>query len=339
MSLQVETLEQSFEKVKPHADDFVNRFYENLFTQSPEAKPLFAHTNMAKQKKMLLSSLVFVVENLRNPEAFTETLKGLGSRHIKYGALPEHYPLVGNALLTTFGDFLKSDWTPEVKQAWVDAYGAITDLMLEGADYSPTEVQLPPDGIPTPENSVELLENSFAKVKPQASEFAQQFYNNLFTMYPEAKQLFASTNLKEQQKKLLASLVFVVDNLRKPSALEGALKGLGARHVQYGALPEHYPLVGNALLTTFEQFLQSDWTPEVKQAWVNAYGDITEIMLSGADYSEEVVKLEGASTNPNSPSQQMAPIPHESSASSINWPLFGGVFTGVGVLAILLLLL
>jgi hemoglobin-like flavoprotein len=292
---------------------------------------------MAKQKTMLLSSLVFVVENLRNPEALTETLKGLGARHIKYGALPEHYPLVGNALLSTFGDFLQSDWTPEVQQAWVEAYGAITGLMLEGADYSNTEVQLPPDT--APENPVELLENSFAKVKPQASEFAQQFYNNLFTMYPEAKPLFASTNLKEQQKKLLASLVFVVENLRKPSELEGALKGLGARHVQYGALPEHYPLVGNALLTTFEQFLQADWTPDVKQAWVNAYGDITKIMLSGADYSEEVVKLEGASTNPNSPSQQMAPILHESPASSVNWPLFGGVFTGASLLAILLLLL
>ena len=56
MSLQVETLEQSFEKVKPYANEFVEGFYENLFTQSPEAKPLFAHTNMAKQKKMVSST-------------------------------------------------------------------------------------------------------------------------------------------------------------------------------------------------------------------------------------------------------------------------------------------
>ncbi len=337
MSLKVETLEQSFEKVKPHADDFVNGFYDNLFTQSPEAKPLFSHTNMAKQKKMLLSSLVFVVENLRNPNALSEALNGLGARHVKYGALPAHYPLVGNALLTTFEQFLQADWTPETKQAWVEAYGAITELMLEGADYSEEEVQLKSDA--TPENPVELLENSFAKVKPQAGEFAQQFYHNLFTMYPEAKPLFTTTDMKEQQKKLLASLVFVVENLRKPNALEGALKGLGAKHVQYGALPEHYPLVGNALLTTFEQFLQADWTPETKQAWVNAYGDITKIMLSGADYSEDVVKLEGASTNPNAPGKQMVPIPDESPESSINWPLFGGVFSGASILAILLLLL
>lgn len=142
MSLQVEVLEQSFEQVKPKSDDFVTSFYDNLFTANPEAKPLFANTDMAKQKKMLLNSLVLVVENLRKPEVLSDALKGLGARHVKYGALPEHYPLVGNALLKTFSDYLGESWTPEVKQAWVDAYGAITTLMLEGADYPSNVTQL-----------------------------------------------------------------------------------------------------------------------------------------------------------------------------------------------------
>lgn len=97
---------------------------------------------MKKQQQMLVAALVLVVDNLRDPDKLQETLKGLGARHVKYGTLPEHYPLVGNALLTTFEQYLKADWTAEVKQAWVDAYGAITALMLEGADYSEDEVKL-----------------------------------------------------------------------------------------------------------------------------------------------------------------------------------------------------
>ena len=186
---------------------------------------------------------------------------------------------------------------------------------------------------------IELLETSFAQVKPRAEEFAEQFYGNLFTMYPDAKPLFASTHLKEQQKKLLSSLVFVVENLRKPDALKDALKGLGARHVKYGALPKHYPLVGNALLATFEQFLQGDWTPEVKEAWVGAYGDITELMLSGADYSKADIQLDGASVKPNAPGKQMAPIAHEAPENLFNWPLFSGVFAGAGIFTVLLLLI
>lgn len=134
MSLQVELLEESFDRVKPKADDFVSSFYENLFGDYPAAKPLFGSTDMAAQKKKLLGSLVLVVENLRKPEALTGALKGLGARHVQYGALPEHYPLVGNSLLKTFEQYLEEDWTPETKQAWVDAYGVITELMLEGAE-------------------------------------------------------------------------------------------------------------------------------------------------------------------------------------------------------------
>ena len=332
MSLQVEILESSFEKIKPQANEFVDSFYDNLFTANPEAKPLFANTEMAQQKKKLLGSLVLVVENLRNPEALSDALKGLGARHVKYGALPEHYPLVGGALLTTFEQYLKGDWTAEVKQAWVDAYGAITEIMLDGADYTSQEVALPETAPEEEEGGlkVALLESSFEKVKPQASEFADSFYNNLFTANPEAKPLFANTDMAEQKKKLLASLVLVVENLRKPEALSGALRGLGARHVQYGALPEHYPLVGSALLTTFEQYLKGDWTPQVKQAWVDAYGAITEIMLDGADYSAQEVAL------PNTPPTSVEEAPKPGGKMMLG---FLGGAVGAGILAALLLLL
>ncbi len=140
--LQVELLEQSFEQVKPHAADFVTSFYNNLFTDYPAAQPLFAHTNMNEQGNKLLMSLVFVIENLRRPGELSKALHGLGARHVKYGALPDHYPLVGNSLLKTFEQYLGTEWTPEVKQAWIDAYGLITEVMLDGADYSAEAVQL-----------------------------------------------------------------------------------------------------------------------------------------------------------------------------------------------------
>ena len=294
MSLQVELLEQSFEEVKPQANEFVDSFYENLFSANPEAKPLFEHTNMASQKKMLLNSLVMVVENLRNPDVLSQALKGLGARHVKYGALPEHYPLVGGALLTTFEQYLGEKWTPETKEAWVGAYGAIAEIMLDGADYSQSEIALPDEEEVAEEEGgldVELLEQSFEEVKPQANEFVNSFYENLFSANPEAKPLFEHTDMASQKKMLLNSLVMVVENLRNPDALSKALRGLGARHVKYGALPEHYPLVGGALLTTFEQYLGDKWTLKTKEAWVGAYGAISEIMLDGADYSQSEIAL------------------------------------------------
>ena len=139
MSLNVELLEQSFEKVKPRADEFAASFYDNLFQAHPEVKPLFTKTDMKNQEKKLLSSLVLVVENLRNPEALEPVLKALGARHVGYGAIPKYYGSVGEALLVTFEQYLQQDWTPEVKKAWLDAFKAITALMLKGAgeEFSP----------------------------------------------------------------------------------------------------------------------------------------------------------------------------------------------------------
>lgn len=330
-ALQVDLLEQSFELVKPQANDFVNSFYDNLFTDYPAAKPLFAHANMAEQSNKLLASLVFVMENLKKPGALTEALQGLGARHVRYGALPEHYPLVGNTLLKTFEQYLKDDWTPATKQAWVEAYGVITEVMLSGADYSPESVQLEspdPEVDPATGLKVTLLEQSFEQIKPYANDFVASFYNNLFTDYPAAQPLFAHTNIQEQGNKLLMSLVFVIDNLRKPGALTEALQGLGARHVKYGALPEHYPLVGNTLLKTLEQYLAADWTPNVKAAWVEAYGLITEVMLTGADYSPESVQLEST--------QVIPPVPESNIKPAAAAGLVGG---GVILLAILFFLI
>ena len=142
MSLNIELLEQSFEIVKQNSVQFSEQFYTNLFADSPEVKPLFANTNMQEQGDHLYKSLALVVANLRKGDFVGNALKGLGTRHVKYGILPKHYPLVGSALLKTFAAIIGDSWTAEVKQAWIDAYGAVTELMLEGADYPPETFNL-----------------------------------------------------------------------------------------------------------------------------------------------------------------------------------------------------
>lgn len=136
MSLNVPVLSQSFEYIKPDGIEFAACFYINLFADYPQLQSLFANTSMAEQQKKLLSAIVLVIENLRQPDLLTNPLRGLGAQHLKYGVLPEHYPMVGKTLLKTFSSYLKVDWTLEVEQAWIDAYAAIASLMLEGAEYS-----------------------------------------------------------------------------------------------------------------------------------------------------------------------------------------------------------
>lgn len=133
MALNVSVLENTFKLVEPRANEFAASFYETLFTDCPAALPLFANTDLAKQQKKLIMSLVYVVGNLRYPDNLTKTLKDLGAKHVNYGAMHEHYPIVGASLLKTFETYIGSEWTPEVKQSWTDAYEVISNIMLEGA--------------------------------------------------------------------------------------------------------------------------------------------------------------------------------------------------------------
>ncbi len=316
---RIELVENSFEKIKPQANEFVASFYKNLFEAHPEAQPLFKKTDMSKQGQKLLNSLVLLVENIRQPDVLKPVLKDLGARHKGYGTLPEYYPAVGEALLTTFAQYLKEEWTAETQEAWIETYQVITEIMLEGAGATvqPETVKLivstpvekvvvylekpevKPQIVAVPavqlseQSRIELVESSFDKIKPQANEFVVSFYQNLFETHPEAQPLFKTTDMSKQGQKLLNALVLLVENIRQPDVLKPVLKDLGARHKGYGTLPEYYPAVGEALLTTFAQYLKEEWTAETQEAWIETYQVITQIMLegAGATVQPETVKL------------------------------------------------
>ncbi len=130
--------------------------------------------------------------------------------------------------------------------------------------------------------NIELLEQSFQAVAPKGDELVETFYRNLFADYPQVKPLFENAEMADQKKKLLASLKLVVDNLRRPDVLGPALEQMGARHVDYGAEEAHYPAVGATLLKSLAVVAGDLWNDEFHQAWEEAYGEISKIMIAGA---------------------------------------------------------
>jgi nitric oxide dioxygenase len=132
----------------------------------------------------------------------------------------------------------------------------------------------------TPEQ-VTLVQESFAKVAPISGQAAVMFYDRLFEIAPQVKAMFPA-DLTEQRKKLMATLAVVVNGLANLESVLPAASALAQRHVGYGARPEHYPVVGAALLWTLEKGLGEAWTPEVAEAWTAAYGTLSGFMIAEA---------------------------------------------------------
>ena len=132
----------------------------------------------------------------------------------------------------------------------------------------------------TPEQ-VNLVQQSFAKVAPISEQAAALFYDRLFEVAPAVRSMFPD-DMTEQRKKLTATLAVVVNGLTNLEAVLPAASALAKRHVSYGAKPEHYPVVGGALLWTLEKGHGDAWTSDTAAAWTAAYGTLSGYMISEA---------------------------------------------------------
>jgi hemoglobin-like flavoprotein len=133
---QVTLVQQTFAEVVPVAAEAAEAFYGRLFEVAPAVQPLFP-SDMTQQRRKLMASLAIVVHGLSDLPSILPTASALAKRHIGYGAKPEHYPLVGEALLWTLARALGPRWTPEVASAWTAAYTTLSDVMIEAAYARP----------------------------------------------------------------------------------------------------------------------------------------------------------------------------------------------------------
>ena len=135
-------------------------------------------------------------------------------------------------------------------------------------------------------SDIKLIRGSFAHVVPIADTAADLFYNRLFELDPGLQPMFHS-DLERQGRLLMKMIGTAVDHLDDLAMLVPLVQKLGERHQTYGVEPAHYETVGSALIWTLEQGLGEHCTPEVKQAWENAYGLLSGVMQEAAGYADE----------------------------------------------------
>lgn len=128
---------------------------------------------------------------------------------------------------------------------------------------------------------VKLVRDSFALVSPRADEVSKFFYGMLFTLAPNAREMFPA-NMEVQRSRLLRALVHVVQLVDRPDDLVPFLRQLGRDHRKFGVITSHYEAVGTALLAAVKRFSGDAWTSEVERAWAEAYTIMARSMLEAA---------------------------------------------------------
>ena len=127
------------------------------------------------------------------------------------------------------------------------------------------------------EREIELVRSTWKPVSQDPAAAASLFYTRLFEIAPEVRPMFKG-DMAAQGKKLMQMLNIAVENMHRVDQIVPALKDLGARHRDYGTKPEHYDVVGGALIDTLAAALGDDFTPEAKAAWEKTYGAVASVM-------------------------------------------------------------
>jgi len=133
---QIQLVQASFEKVRPITRQAAATFYQRLFEIAPGYRALFRN-DLKRQGAMLMSTLGLAVDSLNNLETILPAVRSLGQRHAGYGVTAEHYQPVAEAFLWTLDHYLGEEFTPEVKEAWVQAYTTLANVMIESAKALP----------------------------------------------------------------------------------------------------------------------------------------------------------------------------------------------------------
>ncbi len=126
-----------------------------------------------------------------------------------------------------------------------------------------------------------LLQESWARVAPQADDLARTFYGRLFELDPSVRRLF-KRDMAAQRRKLIATIGTAVDAVWDLDAIVPILEALGRRHLNYGVRDADYPTVGAALLWALGEHLGPAFTAEVEEAWTAVYAILSETMTGAA---------------------------------------------------------
>lgn len=134
---------------------------------------------------------------------------------------------------------------------------------------------------------IDRLEKSFNLLAPRGPELVDRFYAHLFSRHPALRPMFPD-DMSGQKKKLLASLVLVIGNIRAVEKLEKPLADMGRRHVGYGAEAEHYPVIRDTLVSVMADMAGEAWSDQLSDDWAGALDFMASVMLKGAQQAHEV---------------------------------------------------
>lgn len=146
------------------------------------------------------------------------------------------------------------------------------------------------------EKTMQIVKSTAPVLKERGTEITVCFYERMFNAHPELKNIFNMSRQKTggQPKALAFTVLQAAENIDRLEALLPVVEQIGHKHKSLQVKPEHYPIVGKHLLEAIEIVLGEAATPEILQAWAEAYEEIARVFIEIEKQMYEKAKKAGS---------------------------------------------
>lgn len=128
------------------------------------------------------------------------------------------------------------------------------------------------------ENTQAIIKATAPVLKEKGEAITTAMYKILFERNPELKELFKDAE-PDQYKKLAQAVYAYAANIDNLGALGKGIETIAQAHVKTNIKPEHYPLVGGALLSAIEEVLGEAASADIMNAWKEAYFFLADVLI------------------------------------------------------------
>ncbi|GGO83134.1 flavohemoprotein [Marinobacterium nitratireducens] len=129
---QIETVQSTLPLLESAGSALTEHFYARMFRDNPELKDIFnlSHQQSGQQPVALFNAILAYARYLDNPSVLAQAVERIAQKHTGFQIRPEQYDIVGHHLLETIRELAPDAATPEVLDAWAQAYGQLAAIFI-----------------------------------------------------------------------------------------------------------------------------------------------------------------------------------------------------------------
>ncbi|KAH7145661.1 globin-like protein [Dactylonectria estremocensis] len=118
--------------LKEHGKTITTTFYRNMIRENPSLKNYFSlraqHTG--EQPAALARSVLAYAQHIDDLPKLQHAVERIAQKHVSLFIEPAQYDIVGKYLVAAFGEILGPALTPDIKEAWIAAYGQLASVFI-----------------------------------------------------------------------------------------------------------------------------------------------------------------------------------------------------------------